>query len=101
MSKPPSFGGSQDDDSQSTTEARLASSGSGDGSSDADKGLWSPEGCCTVNVTTTFVPNKVMAVGERAAILRENGRLISGCCWTLFVVPFIGRRLFLTALPRL
>ncbi|CAM9315535.1 unnamed protein product [Ectocarpus fasciculatus] len=58
MSKPSSFGGSHDDDSRSTTEARLASSGSGDDSSDPDKGLWSPEGCCTVNVTTTFVPNK-------------------------------------------
>lgn len=76
MSKPPSFGGRQDD-SRSSTEARLASSESGDDSSDTDKGLRSPEGCCTVNVTTTFVPHKVMAMGRQAIILRENGFCLS------------------------
>lgn len=63
MTEPPSSVG-RHGDSRSSIEAPLASSESGDDSSDADKGIWSPEGCCTVNVTTTFVPHKVMVVGH-------------------------------------
>ncbi|CAN0230729.1 unnamed protein product, partial [Ectocarpus sp. 12 AP-2014] len=54
MTEPPSIGG-RHDDSRSSAEAPLTSSESGDDSSDADKGIC---GCCTVNVTTTFVPHK-------------------------------------------
>ncbi|CAM9284052.1 unnamed protein product [Ectocarpus sp. 4 AP-2014] len=56
MTENPSFVG-RHDDSSSSTEAPLASSESGD-DSDAEKEIWSPEGCCTVTVTTTFVPHK-------------------------------------------
>lgn len=55
------------DDHSSTTETRLASSESDDGSTHAEGGAWGKrklhdtrtKGCCTVNVTTTFVPHVV------------------------------------------
>lgn len=64
-----------DDDDSNTTDEPLTSSESDDGSMTAEGEAWSKgkshgkktRGCCTVNVTTTFVPHVVRLWTESPA----------------------------------